>query len=113
MTEQPEQPGPEQRLEIQIPPEIEAGVHADFVSIWHTSTTFVLDFASLREPPSLVEDAETEHRFVKVPTRVVARVRLPAEQVFEIMQALARQLSAWERETGKAPPTEPGLPNLG
>jgi hypothetical protein len=34
MTEQPEQPGPEQRLEIQIPPEIEAGVHADFVHLW-------------------------------------------------------------------------------
>ena len=29
-------PEPEPRFEIEISPEIEPGVHADFASIWHT-----------------------------------------------------------------------------
>jgi hypothetical protein len=32
---------------------------------------------------------------------VVARVRVPPSQVFEIMKALERQLTAWETETGR------------
>jgi uncharacterized protein DUF3467 len=113
VSEQPAQPQPEQRFVIEISPDIEAGVHADFASIWHTPATFVLDFASLRQPPALGEDADSGQQVIMVPTRIVARVKIPATQVFELMRALEQQLSAWERETGQGPPKEPGLPNLG
>jgi hypothetical protein len=114
MSEGPAEPQPEQRLEIQIPPEVEPGVHADFASIWHTPATFVLDFASLREPPSLVEEEDTGQRFINVSARVVTRVRIPGGQIWELMRALEQQLTAWERETGQRPPDDTGgLPNLG
>ena len=112
MSVQPEQPQPEQRFVIEISPDIEPGVHADFVSIWHTADTFVLDFASLRQPPQLSEDAETGQRVIVLPTRIVARVKLPGGHVWELMRTLNQQLSAWEQETGRRPPEEPGLPNL-
>jgi hypothetical protein len=49
---------------------------------------------------------------LKVATRVVSRVRIPASQVFEIMKGLEQQLSKWERTHGnkqrkeQSPPPE-------
>jgi hypothetical protein len=37
----------------------------------------------------------------------VARVRVPPNQVFEIMKALERQLTGWEQETGRRPKSTP------
>lgn len=102
-----QQPEPEQRFEIEIAPDVEPGVHADFVTMWHTADTFVLDFAALRRPPELAED-EAGNRKVVLPTRIVSRVKLPPGQVFELMKILERQLSAWEIETGQRPGSEPG-----
>jgi hypothetical protein len=42
--------------------------------------------------------------------QVVARVRVPPSQVFEIMKALERQLTAWETETGRRPRPSPPSP---
>jgi hypothetical protein len=106
-------PEPETRFEIEISPDIEPGEHADFASIWHTPDTFVLDFASLRQPPYLGQDADTGDDVFILATRIVARVRIPASQVFELMRALEQQLTVWERETGHPPPQEPDLPNPG
>jgi hypothetical protein len=113
MSDQPPPQQPEQRFEVEISPEIEPGVHADFASIWHTPHTFVLDFASLRQPPYLRQDPDTDQQVGILPTRIVARVQIPPEQVFEVMKALEQQLSAWELETGKRRPEEPELPNMG
>jgi hypothetical protein len=104
-------PEPQQRFEVEISPDIEPGVPAEFASIWHTPAMFVLDFASLRQPPHIDEDAETGDRVLILPTRIVARVRIPPSQVFELMRGLEQQLTAWERETGQPPPQEPDLPN--
>jgi hypothetical protein len=104
-------PEPEPRFEIEISPEIEPGVHADFASIWHTPDTFVLDFASLRRPPFLSQDDETDNEVLILPTRIVARVKIPSSQVFELMRALEQELTAWEHETGQPPPQDPDLPN--
>jgi hypothetical protein len=101
VSEQPQQPG--QRFDIEIAPDVEAGVHADFASIWHTPHTFVLDFASLRRPAELTEDADTGQQVVVLPTRIVARVKIPPDQVFELMKALEKQLTTWEQETGRRP----------
>jgi hypothetical protein len=105
-------PEPETRFELEVPPDIEPGEHADFASIWYTHETFVLDFASPRQPPYLDQDGETGNAIFVLPARVVARVRVPASQVWELMRALEQQLTAWEVERGqRRPPQEPDLPN--
>ena len=84
----------EQRIQMNMPPELTAGVYADFVRAWHTKDAFVLDFANLVEPVRAEDDA------VLLNATVVSRVRIPPAQVFELMKALEQQLSAWEKETG-------------
>ncbi|MCW2609944.1 MAG: hypothetical protein QOC93_898 [Actinomycetota bacterium] len=99
MTEQPET-----RFQVEIGPDVEVGVYANFVSIWHDAETFTLDFAAVTRPPFPVEDAETGEEYTQVPTRIVSRVKVPPSQVFEIMRALNTQLAAWEQETGRERP---------
>jgi hypothetical protein len=91
----------EHRVEISVPPEAEVGVFAGFASVWRARDSFVLDFATeVRPPEMIVEDAESEGPYVHIPARVVARVRIPPSQVWELMKALEQNLSAYERERG-------------
>ena len=91
---------PQQRLNINMPPPDRiAGVHADFVSAWHTPDTFVLDFAAMIHPGRPGQD-EDGTPFMQRDAQIVARVKIPPAQVFEIMKALEQQLSSWENETG-------------
>jgi hypothetical protein len=92
VTEPPAQPAPE--AHIHVPDEKIEGTYADFVSVWHSRDTFVLDFAVLAQPATPQQ----------VSARVVTRVRIPPSQVFEIMKALEQQLTAWENEGKQAPP---------
>src|SRR5690625_1491651 len=94
--------------DLEIPTDTEAGHYADFVSIWHTKDSFVLDFSVLKRPPRQVEGSDGSP-VTKVPAKVVSRIRVPPKQVFEIMKGLEQQLSTWERQTGQVPPRrEPG-----
>ncbi|MCL1897529.1 MAG: DUF3467 domain-containing protein [Micrococcales bacterium] len=86
----------EQRIQIKLPSEVAGGVFADFVRAWHTSDAFVMDFATLTEPP------RNDDGQVLLDATIVARVRIPPPQVFELMKALEQQLSAWEKERAKA-----------
>jgi hypothetical protein len=86
---------------LDVPSEVEVGFYADFASIWHTPETFVLDFAVLKRPPQPSQNEGVPS--LVFPTRVVARVRVPPAQIFEIMKALEQQLSMWEREHGPRP----------
>lgn len=86
-------------MQISIPEDLAPGVYADFVSVWHTADVFTLDYVSWVEPPS--SDSEDEEHAARR-AQVVSRVRIPPSQVFEIMKALERQLSAWEQETGRS-----------
>jgi hypothetical protein len=100
------QPNPaSQKVSVSITPEVEAGVFANFVGVWHQADCFVLDFQTYTRPPQLGQDPDG-NAYVDVATRVVSRVRIPPGQVFEIMKALEQQLSAWERETGANRPAE-------
>ncbi|HLU44743.1 MAG TPA: DUF3467 domain-containing protein [Natronosporangium sp.] len=107
---QPTQPSLPRRLSLSTTPEVEAGVYADFVSVWHQPHQFILDFSVHTAPPQVVEvDGQ---RIINVPARMVSRVRLRPEQIFEIMKALNHQLTRWEKEQGKLtapqePPAEP------
>jgi hypothetical protein len=96
------------QFEIDLPPELIGGAYADFANVWHTPTVFVMDFLTLAKPPSEHIDPETgEHRTL-VPARVVSRIRIPPEQVFELAKALTQQLEFWEREAGRrTPPRTP------
>ena len=96
------------RLNINMPTDHVAGVYADLVSAWHTPNVFVLDFAAVVRPvhPEQTDDGKD---VLQLDAQVVARVKIPPSQVFEIMKALEKQLTAWETETGKrtVPPKEP------
>ncbi|MET0812506.1 MAG: DUF3467 domain-containing protein [Microbacterium sp.] len=97
------------QFEIDLPPEEIAGHYADFANVWHTPTVFVMDFLTLAQPPHDAVDAETGERRTVVPARVVSRIRIPPEQVFELAKALTQQLEFWEQETGRRAPSGPLL----
>ena len=99
----------ERQFEIDLPPDLIAGAYAAFANVWHTPTVFLMDFLTLATPPpEIVDESTGEHRTI-VPARVVSRVRIPPEQVFELAKALTQQLEFWEQETGRRPPTSPVL----
>ncbi len=90
------------KFEIELPPEVIEGRFADFANVWHTPDVFVMDFVSLARPPQEGHD-EDGTPVMHVPARVVSRVRIPPQQVFELAKALTQQLEFWEQETGKRP----------
>jgi hypothetical protein len=112
MTDEPEdepQQGLPVQMEIELPSAIEAGVFADFANVWHTPATFVLDFLSIKRPPTPVEDVEG-NKSALVPAVVAARVRIPPEQIFPLINALQAQSQQWLAETGRSTPPESWLP---
>jgi len=92
---------PPHRVEVVTPPAQVAGVAADLVGVWHTAESFVLDFGAFADPARM--EVEDGVEVLVQRAQVVARVRIPPSQVFEVMKALEQQLSAWEHETGRAP----------
>jgi hypothetical protein len=104
MTEQPPRRLSGPRFDVEIAPELEGGVYADFANLWHTADAFVLDFAALRHRPYVEVDARTGEEVAVAPTRVVARVKIPPKQVWELMRALEKELSAFEEESGQTLP---------
>jgi len=93
---------PPHRVDIVTPDTQVAGVAADLVGVWHTAESFVLDFSAFADPARMQKDPDGVDVLVQR-AQVVARVRIPPSQVFEIMKALEQQLTAWEHETGRAP----------
>ncbi|MCU1515207.1 MAG: hypothetical protein JWO10_2297 [Microbacteriaceae bacterium] len=96
-------------LQSQLPESERVGVFADFVAVWHTPTTFVLDFQTVTAPvhPSVTPGGEVDLSAPSVLEAVVnARVRIPSEQIFPLIAALQEQGDRWLAETGRAePPT--------
>jgi hypothetical protein len=105
MTDEPTAPA----IAVTVPPKHEVGVFADFAGIWHTPNTFVLDFLSLTSP-GVQQQLDGSGETV-LPARVAARVRIPAEQVFQIIAALQQQADQWLEETGRSEPPEAWLPH--
>lgn len=91
-------PATETRMTFDISPEVEVGVFANYASIWHNDDGFILDFAALSRPPTPARDDATGAHVVQVHSRVVARVRIPPSQAWEIMRALEQQLTVFEAE---------------
>jgi hypothetical protein len=111
MSDEPQQQLPVQ-IGIDLPTTKEVGQFADFVNVWHTPATFVLDFLSIKNPPQPVSDADTgEVGHALLPAVVGARVRIPAEQIFPLINALQQQGQQWLDETGRATPPDAWLPH--
>ena len=93
-------------FQIDLPEENVEGRFADFANLWHTPNVFVLDFVALTQPAQHGEGPDGEPSEL-IPGRVVSRIHIPPEQVFELAAALTRQLGIWEQETGRKPPAKP------
>lgn len=93
-------------LSIELPGELEGGVFADFANIWNTPSTFVIDFLSVKQPPIDAKLLNPEADGSVLLTKVVSRIRLPAEQVFPLIQALTSQANNWLAATGREEPPE-------
>ena len=77
-------------FEIRLPPDLEAGAYANFLSVWHTGYEFTLDF-------SVTEPAQPTDTGVKVPCRVVSRIKvLPVGLIFEVLKALNANMTQYE-----------------
>ena len=87
------------RINMNLPPEQEAGSYANFAGVWHGADGFVLDFAVVTQPPQPAEDSSGQS-VTQISARVVSRVRIPTSQAWELMRALNEQLSQWETEYG-------------
>lgn len=108
-----DEPTPQPAIAVTLPPDVELGVFADFAAIWHTPNTFVLDFLSLTEPAPQVQQVGPDGAVVgALPARVGARVRIPADQVFQMIRALQQQADQWLAETGRSEPPESWLPSV-
>ena len=99
---------PEQiQFAVDLPAEQELGVFADFASVWHTPTTFVIDFLAVKGPQHPSVDPKTGALRPESPVldaRVGARVRIPSEQIFPLIQALQAQGNQWLAESGREEP---------
>ena len=86
----------EAEVRMQIRDELQGGVFADFVGVWHNAYGFTLDFAALGVP------SQEEGRHV-VPAHVVSRVKIPASVIFQVARAIADNVANYETTYGKLP----------
>ena len=106
---------PPTQYELRVPPELEGGVFANFLGVWHTAHEFTLDFAAtLPAEPTETPDGP----IIRVPCRVTARIKVPPTLVFEILKALNTNMTGYEERFGEirrpgeeeAPPDDLALP---
>ena len=104
MAESPEQN--QVQFQVTLPPEQEVGVFADFASVWHTPTTFVIDFLAIKgtQHPSIDAVGQVHSETQVLEARVGARVRIPSEQIFPLIAALQQQGDKWLEESGRSEP---------
>jgi hypothetical protein len=84
-------------FDFRVPPELEGGVYANVLGVWHTGHEFTLDFAAIQ--PSVAPANPTEP--TTVPCRVVTRVKIPPSVIFEIMRALSQNMTLYENKFGE------------
>jgi hypothetical protein len=97
--DEPDSPERSATFEIRVPPELEAGAYSNFLSVWHTPSEFTLDFA-VTQPVELVEP-NNPNSSVRVPCRVVARVKIPPRLIFSILQSLNENMTKYEASFGE------------
>ena len=101
-----EQPRDGQRptsFDVYVPPELEGGTYANFLTVWHTGYEFTLDFAVI-QPPAVPENPAEP---ISVPCRVVTRLKIPPSLIFDIMRALNQNMTTYENTFGEIQRPEP------
>jgi hypothetical protein len=88
------EPEREVQFQLNVPAEQEAGSYANFLSVWHTSHEFTLDFG-VQLPP-----VEVDANRVQVPIRVTARLKVPPTVLFDIIRAINANMTRFEDRFG-------------
>lgn len=86
-------------FEIQVPSELEGGTYANFLSVWHTPYEFTFDFA-VTQPGERI-DPNDQSSSIRVPCRVVARLKIPPTLIFSVLQALNENMTNYEAKFGE------------
>ncbi len=76
------------------------GRYSNFLSVWSGPHDFTLDFAVTTQgiSPEVAGDP------IVVPTRVVARIKIPLAMAQDVLQALAKQVTIFEEQAGQSIP---------
>jgi hypothetical protein len=82
-------------LQITLPPELEGGTYSNVLHVHHTAYEFTLDFGVMQ--PAERDEAGSP---VRVPVRVVSRIRIPVTLLFEVLKALNQNLTNYEANFG-------------
>jgi hypothetical protein len=96
---------PAMSIDIQVPESLQDGVFADFLSVWHSTHDFTLDFAVTDQPRPTGDGSFT------TPCRVVARVKIPLTLADDVLRALADNVSRFEDVAGPIRKPGDGLPH--
>lgn len=83
-------------FQVHVPPDLEGGVYANFLVVWHTPYEFTLDFAAM-QPAQQTEEGSPP----TVPMRVVSRVRIPVTLIFDVLRALNENMTRYETAFGE------------
>jgi Protein of unknown function (DUF3467) len=86
-------------FEVRSEPALEGGVYANAVAIWHTPHEFTLDFLVNAAPPTPGQNDEGD-AVIKMPFRLVSRVRVAPTAVFDIIRAINENMTAYENQFG-------------
>jgi hypothetical protein len=100
-------------FQIEVPGDLPT-VYANFLSVWNSPHEFTLDFGVTGLPTPSDEAPGA----MNVPTRIVARVKVPPTVVDEMLRALATNVSnredmlkAFEAQQKQLPPNNPEEPS--
>ncbi len=91
-------------FDFRVPDDQEAGVYANALTVWSTPHEFTFDFAVTLPPFT------DDQGLVVVPARVVARVKVPPTMMSEMLNAISKNLVAYEQRLG--PIAAPGSEEL-
>jgi hypothetical protein len=87
-------------IRMALPPELALGVYANAAYVWHTQYDFTLDFILVGQPEV---DGRGQGRAVPI----VARIKVPTQVIFQVAQAIANEMTAYENEFGRMTPPAP------
>ena len=90
---------PEVTFDFSMPPECEIGLYANTVNVWYSPYEFTLDWAVTQ--PVQAQDPEDPAGGLLVPATVVARVRIPAPLIFDVLQTLNQAMTGYEAVFGE------------
>ena len=100
MTDQAPGAQPPPQFVFSVPAEIEAGVYANTLAVWHSPYEFTLDFAAT--PPPVQDETG-----VTVPCLITARVKIPITVIFDVLRALNANMTQYEQVFGEIQRPEP------